>query len=111
MVVLPLSGFGSDSKTGPCASEDESVNWVGLVAAGSLIAGGFLLLTGRRRAGTVAAASGAALALLDQQETLRSWWRALPGHLDNVQRLLIQVQVTLDDLDTQREKLRRILTR
>jgi hypothetical protein len=64
-----------------------------------------------RRSGTVAAASGAALALLDQQETLRSWWHTLPGYIDDVQRLLGQVQGTVDDIAAQRQKLRRILAK
>jgi ABC-type transporter Mla subunit MlaD len=70
-----------------------------------------LLLYGKRRAGTVAAASGVALALLDQQDTVRAWWNALPGYLDQVQGVLNQVQDTLEDVAEHREKLRRILAR
>jgi len=80
------------------------MNWVGFAAAGTLVAGGILLLAGKRRAGMVAAASGTALALLDQQDTL-------PGYIEEVQRMLGQVQGTVDELATQREKLRRVLTR
>ena len=87
------------------------MNWVGLAAGGTLIAGGLLLLAGRRRAGTVAAAAGASLALLDQKETLRSWWSALPGYIDDLQRLLNQVQGTVEEIAIQREKLRQILAR
>ena len=72
------------------------MNWVGFAAGGTLVAGGLLMLTGERRAGIVAAASGTALALLDQQETLRSWWNALPGYIDQVQGVLGQVQDTVD---------------
>jgi hypothetical protein len=87
------------------------MNWVGFAAAGTLVAGGILLLAGKRRAGMVAAASGTALALLDQQETLSAWWNTLPGYIEEVQRMLGQVQGTVDELATQREKLRRVLTR
>jgi uncharacterized protein (DUF1697 family) len=87
------------------------MNWVGFAAAGTLVASGALLLAGKRRAGMVAAASGTALALLDQQETLRSWWNTLPGYLEEVQRMLSQVQGTVDELAAQREKLRRVLSR
>jgi anion-transporting ArsA/GET3 family ATPase len=59
----------------------------------------------------VAAASGTALALLDQKETLRSWWNTLPGYIEEVQRMLSQVQSTVDELAAQREKLRRIVAR
>jgi hypothetical protein len=50
-----------------------------------------LLLAGERRAGMVAAASGTALALLDQQQTLHSWWNVLPGYIDQVQDVLAKV--------------------
>ena len=59
----------------------------------------------------VAAASGTALALLDQQETLRSWWNALPGYIDDVQKLLGQVQGAVEAFDVQREKLHQVLSR
>jgi len=73
--------------------------------------GGLLLLLGRRRAGLVAAASGAALALLDQQEAVLSWWNTLPGFIDDVQRLLGEVEGTMEDIAEQRDKLRAVLGR
>jgi hypothetical protein len=75
------------------------------------VAAGFLLLSGQRRAGMVAAASGTALAMLDQQETLHSWWNALLGYIDQVQELLGQVQDTVNDIAVKREALRRVLAR
>ncbi len=59
----------------------------------------------------VAAASGTALALLDQQETLRSWWNLLPGYIDQTQRVLSQVQDTVNEVAIKREALRRVLAR
>lgn len=111
MVVVPLSSTAGDSRTRPGATESETLNWVGFAAGGTLVAAGLLLLTGQRRAGMVAAASGAALAMLDQQETLLSWWNALPGYIDEVQGLLGHVQETVEELAIQRERLRRILAR
>jgi hypothetical protein len=70
-----------------------------------------LLLAGQRRAGLVAAASGTALALLDQKETLRSWWNLLPGFIDDVQRVLGQVQGGVEDIAAKRETLRQILAK
>jgi ABC-type transporter Mla subunit MlaD len=75
------------------------------------VAGGLLLLAGERRAGMVAAASGTALALLDQQETLLAWWNALPGYLDQVQKVLGKVENTVNEAAAKREDLRRILSR
>ena len=95
----------------PCAGECETMNWIGFAAGGTLVAAGLLLLAGERRAGIVAAASGTALALLDQQETLRSWWNALPGYIDQVQGVLSQVQNTVNEVAERRESLRRVLAR
>jgi hypothetical protein len=75
------------------------------------VAAGLLLLLGERRAGMVAAASGTALAMLNEKETLLSWWNAMPGYIDQVQRVLSQVQTTVDDVDAKREALHRVLAR
>jgi hypothetical protein len=83
--------------------------WTSYAAGGALVAAGLLLLSGQRRAGMVAAASGTALALLGQQETLRVWWKALPGYLDDAERLLNQAQGAVEAVESQRETLRRIL--
>jgi hypothetical protein len=111
MVIVPLSKPVNDSPTTPGSLESETLNWAGFAAGGALVAAGFLLLSGQRRAGMVAAASGTALAMLDQQETLHSWWNALPGYIDQVQELLGQVQDTVNDIAVKREALRRVLAR
>jgi hypothetical protein len=111
MVIVPLTMSEEEFEMEPSASETECTNWVALAAGGTLLAGGLLLLLGRRRAGLVAAASGATLALLDQQETVRFWWNTLPGFIDDVERLLGQVQSTVEGIAAQREKLRRVLER
>jgi hypothetical protein len=95
----------------PGAEKSEPMNWIGFAAGGTLVAAGLLLLVGERRAGMVAAASGTALAMIDEKETLHAWWNALPGYIDQVQRVLNQVQATVEDVDAKRETLRRILTR
>jgi hypothetical protein len=110
MVVVPLQKSANDARA-VRARENEPRSWVQIASGATLIAGGLLLLTGKRRAGTVAAASGAALALLDQQEAVRSCWNALPGCIDDVQRVLDQVQNTIEDVAAHRERLRRILAR
>jgi len=76
-----------------------------------LLAGGLLLLTGNKKAALVAAASGTALAMLDQQETVKTWWNALPGYIDQVQQVLNRVQSTVEDVAAKREALRRALAR
>jgi len=111
MGVIPLSQPTISSNAARSAAECEARNFVRVAAAGTLLASGVLLLAGQRRAGLVAAASGTALALLDQQETLRIWWNALPGYIDDLQKLLGQVQGTVEVFDAQREKLHQVLSR
>lgn len=91
-----------------CCSQ---IPWARIAAAGTLIASGGLLLSGKRKAGLVAATTGASLALLDQQEVVRAWWDNLPGNIDKVQKLLGQVQETLEDVAEQRDKLAKLLNR
>jgi len=59
----------------------------------------------------VTAASGTALALLDQQETVKAWWDALPGYIDSVQGLLGRVEESVAELESQRARLDSVLSR
>ena len=59
----------------------------------------------------VTAAAGTALTMLDQQETIRSWWSVVPGYIDDVQRMLDQVESTVEDIEAKRESLRQIFSR
>jgi hypothetical protein len=111
MVVVPLAKESKNPPVRCCAGQTEGRSWTGFAAGGTLVAGGLLLLMGRRRAGTVAAASGAALALLDQQDTVRCWWQALPGYIDEVQQVLNKVQDAVNDVEAKRETLARILSK
>jgi hypothetical protein len=110
MVVLPLQKRSS-AEVEPAAAQEKELNWAAYAAGVSLVAGGLLLLSRKRRAGMVAASAGTALALLDQQETLRTWWHTLPSYIDEVQRTLSQVQNAVNDMDAKRETLHRILSR
>lgn len=111
MVVLPLPKSVNSSDTEVRTSNATATNWAGIAAGGTLLASGLLLLTGRRRAGLVAAATGTTLALLDQQELVRSWWNLLPGYIDSVQRALSQMQAGVEDVAAKRETLRKILAK
>ena len=111
MVVVPLSKPENDSDVTPGAEKSEPMNWIGFAAGGTLVAAGLLLLVGERRAGMVAAASGTALAMLNEKETLLTWWNAMPGYIEQVQRVLNQVQATVEDVDAKREALHRVLAR
>jgi hypothetical protein len=86
-------------------------DWMGVAVGGSLLVGSLLMLSGKRRAGLLLTAAGTALALVEEQEMVRAWWQALPGYLDNAQRVLEEAQKTIDDLSSKRDKLRALFNR
>jgi len=123
MVVVPLArgeyGSGeyesresnlSESSFETREEEASGTNWIRYAAAGTLAASGVLLVTGQRRIGLVTALSGAALALIDQQDVVRSCWDKLPEFLENLQGLLSKTQSAVEDISTQSEKLRQVLS-
>jgi hypothetical protein len=91
--------------------QSSNPDWMDLAVGGTYLAGALLLLSGKKRAGLVTAAAATALTLLNEEETVREWWNALPRYLDDAQRLLNQAQDTIDDLVAKREKLRSLLNR
>ena len=112
MVVVPLSKSANDPQPVPAKGEivrREHDDWLLYAAAGTLVAGGVLLVTGNRKVGLAVATSGAALAMLDQQDTVKAVWTVLPGYLTEVQDLLTRVQNTVSDLAAQGAKLRAAL--
>jgi hypothetical protein len=111
MVVVPLAHPAGNTEENAGSDESGSNHWVRLAAGGSLLAGGILFLNRKHRAGLVAAVAGTTLVMLSQRETVRTWWNALPGLIDDAGRVLGQVQGVVDNLDTQREKLRALVGR
>ncbi len=111
MVVVPLAQPQKEAMAQRSIDGADATNWVRIAAGAGLLAGGLLLLTGRRKAGLVTAAGGTALALLDQQETVKAWWDALPGYIDRVQNMLGKVEETVAELEDQRARLDRVLSR
>jgi hypothetical protein len=111
MVIIPLTEPSYESTHAPETTECDGANWVGFTAGATLAVAAVLLLSGNRRAGMVAAATGTTLAVLDQQEAMRSWWNALPRYIDQVQGVLGQVQDTVNEVAVKREALRRALAR
>jgi hypothetical protein len=115
MVVLPLSRLPNDfnaDMSAPKSSpppQGESINWLRIVSAATLVAGGALLLSGKRRTGLFVAATGTGLALIDQQELLRKWWAILPEYIDDIQNLLNQAEGAVEEFAAQREKLGNVL--
>ena len=108
MAVMPLPN-PANSSHGTAGTSDGNY-WLRIAAGGSLVAGGLLLLGGKYRAGLLASIAGAALAMVDQQETVRVWWNELPGLIDDADRMLGQVQGVMENLDAQREKLKTLIS-
>jgi hypothetical protein len=117
MVVVPLAR--GEYRSGKYESgepsfetregQDESANWIRYAAAGTLAAGGALLVSGHRRIGLIAALSGAALALIDQQDVVRRCWDSLPEFLEELQGTLSKTQAAVEDISVQSQKLRQAL--
>ena len=110
MVVVPLTQGTKEPAVEKRGEETDSTNWVRYAAAATLAASGVLLVTGQRRLGLVTALSGATLALIDQQEAVRKCWDRLPEFLEDLQGLLGKAQNAVEDLSSQSEKLRKVLS-
>lgn len=102
---------GSASFPAPVQHAAKSPDWTSLLAAGTLLAGGALMVTGHRRAGLAVAATGTALALLEEQEIVVEWWKNLPGYLGEAQHFLDKVEGYLEEATIQGQRLQGILRR
>ena len=90
------------------AANDEAFNWVRIAAVGSLALSGVLIMSGRRRAGLVSAVTCTAFAMLDQQDSVKTWWQTLPVYLAEVELMLNRAQGAVDSAAAQHRKLRQI---
>jgi hypothetical protein len=81
------------------------------VAAGTLLAGGALIASGHRRAGLAVAVAGTAIALLEEQEAVKQWWKNLPGYLSDAQDFLDKIEGYLQEATVQGQRLQGILRR
>jgi hypothetical protein len=104
----PAAGSASfPAPAPPAASQD----WTHYVAAGTLLAGGVLMMTGHKRAGMAVAAAGTAMALFEEQEAIKSWWSNLPGYLNDAQDFLDKIEGYLQEAAIQGERLQSMLRR
>lgn len=110
MVVVPLTQGTKEPAGETLGQETDCTNWIRYAAAGTLAASGVLLVTGNRRLGLVTALSGATLALIDQQDAVRKFWDRVPEFLEDLQGLLGKAQTAVEDLSSQSEKLRKVLS-
>ena len=86
------------------------VHWTRVVAATSLVASAYLLVTGRRKSALAVAAGGTAVALLEKPEVLRDFWNDVPGYLRSAKDMLVRVEEFVEDVAERGDKLRKTLT-
>lgn len=86
------------------------IPWTRSLAAGSLVVGAVLLVTGRRRSALAVAAAGATLALLEHPEAVKEAWEALPRWVRSGQDLLVRVEDFVDELNKQGIRLKKVLS-
>jgi len=86
------------------------VPWTRVVAAGSLLASAWLLFTGRRKAALAIAAGGAAVALLENPDVAREFWKGIPDYLHSAKDMLVRAEEFVEDVAEKGNKLRQTIT-
>jgi hypothetical protein len=85
------------------------VPWTRAVAAGSLLAGAFLLFRGRRKAALAAAVAGATVAVLERPDVVKELWDNTPKYLRAGQDFLLRAEDVVEDLKKKGEKLKEMM--
>lgn len=86
------------------------MHWTRSVAAGSLLVGAILLITGRRKSALAVAAAGAAVALLENPEAVREFWHEVPRYLRSSQDFLVRIEDFMDEINKQGVRLRKAVS-
>lgn len=81
-------------------------SWQRTVAAGSLVAGACLFLSGHRKIALGIVAAGATVGLLEHPQAARELWESLPGYLRKGQDVLVRVEDFVNEVAKQGSKLR-----
>jgi alpha-beta hydrolase superfamily lysophospholipase len=84
--------------------------WTRAVAAGSLITGAVLLITGRRKSALAVAAAGAAVALLENPDMVRDAWESMPRLVRTSQDFLSRIEEFVEELNKQGIRLRKVIS-
>jgi hypothetical protein len=106
--VYPYPAAGSASLPAP-ATQPKVDDWTTLVAAGTVLAGGALMLAGHRKAGLAVAAVGTVVALLEEPGAVESWWENIPSYLNGAQEMLDKVEGYLNEASVQGHRIQSIL--
>ncbi len=87
----------------------DTKQWVRAVAAGSLVTGALLLVTGKRKAALIVATAGTAFALAEDPEGVKKAWNRIPDYLENGHSFLTRFEKFVSELTAQGEKLRSVV--
>lgn len=93
----------------PIQSSLAKAPWTRTVAAGSLIAGALLLVTGHRKSALAVATAGAAVALLENPEMVRDAWDSMPRLIRAGQDFLSRIEDFVEELDKQGIRIRKVI--
>jgi hypothetical protein len=85
------------------------IPWTRTVAAGSLVIGALLLITGRRKSALAVSAAGAAVALLENPEIVREAWNSMPRMVRASQDFLVRIEDFVEELNKQGVRVRKVL--
>jgi hypothetical protein len=86
------------------------VPWTRSVAAGSLIVGALLLISGKRKSGIAVVAAGAAVALMEDPQAVRNVWESMPRYVRSGQDFMDRLEDFVEQLNKQGVRLRKVLT-
>lgn len=90
---------------------EQEMTWLRALAAGSLVVGAALLLTGRKKAALTASGLGAAVILSEDPEAMKELWKHVPGFLQDGHELLGRLEGVLDGITEQGGRVRQLVRR
>lgn len=90
---------------------ENEFTWLRAVAAGSLVTGAVLLLTGRRKAALTVSGLGAAVILAEDPEAMKELWHNVPDYLQDGHELLGRLEGVLEGISEQSSRVRQLVRR
>ena len=90
---------------------ENEFTWLRAVAAGSLVTGAVLLLTGRRKAALTVSGLGAAVILAEDPGAMKDLWHNVPDYLQDGHELLGRLEGVLDGISEQSTRVRQLVRR
>jgi hypothetical protein len=103
----------SDKQTMKITKQIESslseIPWTRTIAAGSLVVGALLLISGRRKSALAVSAAGAAVALLENPDIVREAWASMPRMVRASQDFLVRIEDFVEELNKQGGRIRKVV--